>query len=135
MTSALKFEPHCALPKATEVKLPATTVTEITEYEEISSFEYDHAPIICEFQPAPTIDDLEHPVRKFDCEYPSVDPNVTRVREALPFPKELKEVIAWTDAFVDRIASLTLKEEKVSLLSITVTKLIVDTFAGEKPAA
>ena len=51
--------------------------------------------------------------KKFKCEVPAIDPNVTRVRDPLPFPDKLEDVIAWTDAFVDRIASLTAKEQKV----------------------
>lgn len=51
--------------------------------------------------------------KEFQCQYPTVDPNVVRVTKPLPFPDNLKDVIAWTDAFVDRIASLTLAQEKV----------------------
>ena len=53
--------------------------------------------------------------KEFKCQYPTVDPNVVRVTQPLPFPENLKDVIAWTDAFVDRIASLTLAQEKVSV--------------------
>lgn len=49
----------------------------------------------------------------FNCEYPTVDPNVKRVSRPLPFPEKLQDLIGWTDAFVDRIASMTAAQEKV----------------------
>jgi len=49
----------------------------------------------------------------FEWEYPSVDAHVTRVREPVPFPGKLNDVIAWTDAFIDRIASMTLAQQEV----------------------
>ena len=52
--------------------------------------------------------------KSFECEYPSVNANVTRERQPLPFPEDLSELIAWTDAFVDRIASMTVAKEKAS---------------------
>ncbi|KAF2798801.1 hypothetical protein K505DRAFT_321606 [Melanomma pulvis-pyrius CBS 109.77] len=53
-------------------------------------------------------------IQEFECEYPSVDASVARERRPLPFPEELNDLIAWTDAFVDRIASMTVAQEKKS---------------------
>lgn len=66
-------------------------------------------------------------IQEFECEYPSVDANVARERQPLPFPEKLNDVIAWTDAFVDRIASLTVAQEKVSLRSTSVPSMKTDT--------
>jgi hypothetical protein len=79
----------------------------------------EKTPFVCKM---PVPEKFEYkPVKitqEFECEYPSTDPNVMRAREPLPFPEKLHDVIAWTDAFVDRIASLTVAQEKVSLLSL-----------------
>ena len=52
--------------------------------------------------------------KEFAVEYPSIEPNVMRVRDPLPFPENLHDLIGWTDSFVDRIAIVTQKQEKVS---------------------
>ncbi|OCL03301.1 hypothetical protein AOQ84DRAFT_154216 [Glonium stellatum] len=49
--------------------------------------------------------------REFHCEYPKVHTHVTKIRDALPFPGKLGDVIAWTDAFVERIAFMAHEEE------------------------
>lgn len=110
--------------------------------------EYTEPTIICKM-PAPddfvsestTIYDCEMPVpetfefkptkvtKSFKCEYPSVDANVAHERQLLPFPEDLHELIAWTDAFVDRIAGMTVAKEQVSLhpvLGQICSKLDVD---------
>ena len=51
--------------------------------------------------------------RTFTCEYPKVHTHVTKVRDALPFPGKLSDIIAWTDAFVERIAYMAHEEEHV----------------------
>ena len=51
--------------------------------------------------------------RTFTCEYPKVHTHVTKVRDALPFPGKLSDVVAWTDAFVERIAYMAHEEELV----------------------
>lgn len=51
--------------------------------------------------------------KEFDCEYPSVEPTVYRTAEPLPFPNTLRDLISWTDAFVERIAGMTEAEQKV----------------------
>ena len=51
--------------------------------------------------------------RTFTCEYPKVHTHVTKVRDALPFPGKLSDVVAWTDAFVERIAYMADEEEHV----------------------
>lgn len=58
--------------------------------------------------------------KEFECEYPSVEPNVYRTRDPLPFPDNLHDLISWTDAFVDRIASMTQAEEKVRVLHFSI---------------
>jgi DNA repair exonuclease SbcCD ATPase subunit len=69
--------------------------------------------ILVKFQPATFV---PSPVfKEFQCEWPTVDANVNRVQEPLPFPSKLKDLIAWTDAFVDRIAVLTGEEEQKTL--------------------
>ena len=85
-------------------KKSAKTVT----IEEIQVLE---DPIICKMPVSePIVEKME---MKFKCEYPAPHPKVTRVLQPLPFPEKLEDVIAWTDAFVDRIATLTAKEKKV----------------------
>ncbi|KAH7126581.1 hypothetical protein B0J11DRAFT_281021 [Dendryphion nanum] len=81
--------------------------------------------IICAF---PVSKPVELPIsqtqifKEFACEYPTVDPNVVRVSQPLPFPDKLQDVIAWTDAFVDRIASLTLQQGKIDELNVAELK-------------
>lgn len=70
---------------------------------------------IC-YLPAPRFDCELKPLKmskEFECEHPSVEPNVYRTRDPLSFPDNLHDLISWTDAFVDRIASMTQAEEKV----------------------
>ncbi|KAF2712587.1 hypothetical protein K504DRAFT_531656 [Pleomassaria siparia CBS 279.74] len=50
--------------------------------------------------------------KEFECQYPSIDSNVTGERQPLLFPDSFHDVIAWTDAFVDCIASLTVSQER-----------------------
>lgn len=92
----------------------------ITKVEEVSVTERPilEDNIICALPPAPKFDGELKPTKlskKFVCEYPSVEPNVYRTREPLPFPDNLHDLISWTDAFVDRIASMTQAEENVSV--------------------
>lgn len=70
------------------------------------------AGIICEFPIQPKSGKPHKEIRQFECEFPTVDANVSRVREALPFPNNLRDVIAWTDVFVDRIAQMSAAKEK-----------------------
>jgi hypothetical protein len=91
---------------------PATIVKNGTPPSERQPLD---AMIICKM---PVSEKLEFKPTKiskiFECEYPSVDANIARERQPLPFPEDLSEVIAWTDAFVDRIASMTVAKEKAS---------------------
>ncbi|KAJ2904653.1 uncharacterized protein MKZ38_007489 [Zalerion maritima] len=43
------------------------------------------------------------PPREFHVELPAMDP-YSPIREPLPFPHQLKDLIAWTNAYVDKIA-------------------------------
>ncbi|KAF2748989.1 hypothetical protein M011DRAFT_524953 [Sporormia fimetaria CBS 119925] len=59
---------------------------------------------------APKLKPRKNLTKEFFCEHPSVEPNVYRTTDPLPFPGSLKELISWTDAFVDKIASVTQEE-------------------------
>ncbi|KAF2732420.1 hypothetical protein EJ04DRAFT_608281 [Polyplosphaeria fusca] len=120
----LKTEPVPAISNKVDV---ASTVKEIS-IDERDSQGSDEAEqldprIICKLPPANSVDVEIRPTKilqEFQCEYPSVDPNVDRVRQPLPFPSSLRETIAWTDAFVDRIASMSLAVEKDNLAKMKI---------------
>lgn len=81
----------------------------------VKEVEAEDGPDLFTVSPVPRPDPPLKASREYECEYPTVERNVRRVTDALPFPEKLEDVIAWTDAFVDRIAQVAAAEKKVSL--------------------
>lgn len=57
-------------------------------------------------------------IRSFECDIPFRPSNFPKVTEPLPFPSTLKEVLGWTDAYLSRVAKLSLENEAVRLCPI-----------------
>jgi hypothetical protein len=117
----MKMEP-IPVPMDTKVIKVDPVVTEVPA-DERTDKPFFKETIICSLPPAPKFTgELKQTKisRKFDCEYPSVEPNVYRTPDPLPFPDNLHDLISWTDAFVDRIASMTQAGEKVSHVPQTI---------------
>jgi chromosome segregation ATPase len=113
-----EVEPNYPNTDMLKQKIVRTRVTKISSSSSSDDGKFEN-PDICRLPPQKPIDiDLlprAKMIKEFACEYPSVEPNVFRTREPMPFPEKLHDLISWTDAFVDRIASMTQAEEMKNL--------------------
>lgn len=85
--------------------IPAKKFEATSTVEEIH--EFNSESIVSNACGQPWLPQNRKVTKNFKCEYPSVEPNVYRIKDPLPFPDDLRVLIGWTDAFVDRIASKT----------------------------